>query len=490
MRILFIYPHNLGHGDIPIALTVLSAILKKGEHQVKVFDCSFYANNEYVRSKKELYRMVRRSPKPPVEAPQQKGFSELRKELAEVVSSYQPDLIGVTATTATYALGLECSRIAKGINPGIKTVFGGVHPTLCPDEVISDDAVDIVCIGEGEEALLELCDRLERKEPVSTVKNLWIKDRENRGQIVRNEARPFLDMNSLPVQDFQDFSEYSLYRPFDGKIYKMLHTELSRGCVFDCSYCANHVLKDSLKSCGRYHRQKNPETAVQQLKELKNKYGFDFIRFWDEDFTGHTINYIKTFAELFKREVNLPFLIYADTRSINEEKVKCLKEMGCVTMAIGIESGSYWIRKYILNRDITNDEIIRKFGIARESGIRISSYNMIGLPFETREMVFETISLNRMVNVATSTVGPFKPFPRTRLTDLADKFGMIRKKPDFLSLESEICTPHLSEKEIDRLVRTFNYYIKLPEQWFPILEACEKDEQIADMVLPTLAVDG
>jgi len=490
MRILLIYPHNLGYGDIPIALTVLAAVLRRGDHQVRVFDCSFYANDEYVRSMKELYGMVKRSSKPPVEAPERKDFSELRKDLIEAVASYRPDLIGVTATTATYELGLECSRIAKSIDPGIKAVFGGVHPTLCPDDVISDNAVDIVCIGEGEEALLELCDALDRKRSINSIKNLWIKDRDNIRQITRNEPRPFLDMDSLPVQDFQDFSEYSLYRPFDGRMYKMLHTELSRGCVFDCSYCANHILRENLKGCGRYHRHKTPETAVRQLRELKDRYGFNFIRFWDEDFTGHNINYMKRFAELFKREVNLPFLIYADTRSINEEKVDCLKEMGCVTMAIGIESGSYWIRKYILNRNITDDEIIRKFAIARESGIRISSYNMIGLPFETREMVFETISLNRKVSVAASTVGPFKPFPGTRLTDLAEKYGMIRKKPDFLSLESEMCTPHMNGEEIDGLVRTFNFYIRLPEKWFPILEACEKDGKIADMILPNLTAEG
>jgi len=486
VRILFIYPHNLGHGDIPIGLTVLSAVLKRGGHEVRVFDCSIYANEEYVKTKKELYGMVRRSPKPPVKMPQQRNLSDLRCDLSKAVSSFQPDLLGVTVTTATYPLGLLCSRIAKSVNPGIKAVFGGVHPTLCPDEVISDNGVDIICIGEGEEALLELCDTLDRKEPINAVRNLWIKDPDNHRQIIRNDLRPFLDMNSLPVQDFQDFSEYSLYRPFDGRIYRMLHTELSRGCVFDCSYCANHALRENLKSCGRYHRLKDPETAVRHLKELKNKYGFNFIRFWDEDFTGHTVNYLKTFAELFRREVNLPFLIYADTRSISEEKVKCLKEMGCVTMAIGIESGSYWIRKNILNRNITNDEIVRKFAIARESGIRISSYNMIGLPFETREMVFETVSLNRQVNVETSTVGPFKPFPGTRLTEMADEFGMIQRKPDFLSLESEICTPHLSDKEIDGLVRTFNYYVKLPEKWFPILEACEKDEKIAELILPDL----
>lgn len=489
MRALFVYPHTLGYGDIPIALTVLSAVLRKAGHQVKIFDCSLYANNEYVQSKKELYGMVRSAPKPPVEAPPAKGFMELRQEFAEAVKAFKPDLVGVTSTTAIYPLGLECAEIAKRVDSGIKTIFGGVHPTLCPEEVILEKAVDFVCVGEGEEALVELCDILEQKKPACNIPNIWLKDPDNPGQIIRNQPRIFLDMNSLPAQDYQDFAQYNLYRPFDGKIYKMLHTELSRGCVFNCSYCANHALREALKSSGHYYRLKDSAVAVEHIKELVQKYGFNFIRIWDEDFTGHPAEYLKTLAVLYKKEIGLPFLVYADTRSVTEEKAAILKDMGCVTMAIGIESGSYWIRRYVLNRNITNEEIIRKFEIAKKSGIRISTYNMVGLPFETREMVFETIRLNRQVDAATSTVGPFKPFPKTRLGDIARQFGMIKRKPDFLTLESEMCTPYMDDKEIDGLVRTFAYYLKVPEHMFPLLELCEKDEKLVEQLLLQLKIE-
>ena len=490
MRVLFVYPHTLGHGDVPIALTVLSAVLRRAGHQVKVFDCSFYANNDYVQSMKELYGMVRLAPKPPVEAPPTKDILDLRQDFAAIIKAFNPHIVGVTCSTAIYPLGLECAQMAKMIDSGIKTIFGGVHPTLCSEEVISEKAVDFVCVGEGEEALVELCDALDHKKPVLNIRNIWLKDLDNPGQIISNEPRPFLDMNTLPAQNYQDFAQYSLYRPFDGKIYKMLHTEFSRGCVFNCFYCANHALREMLKSSGRYHRCKDPAVAIEHIKEMVQKYGFNFIRIWDEDFTGHPVDYLKDIAVLYKKDIGLPFLVYADTRSVTKEKVMILKDMGCITMAIGIESGNYWMRRYVLNRNITNEEIIRKFEIAKKSGIRISTYNMIGLPFETREMVFETIRLNRQVDVTTSTVGPFKPFPKTRLGDIARQFGMIMRKPDFLTLESEMCTPYIDDKEIDGLVRTFAYYLKLPEDMFPILELCEKDEKLAKQLLPHLIIEG
>lgn len=490
MRVLFVYPHTLGHGDIPIALTVLSAVLRRAGHQVRVFDCSFYANTNYVLSMKELYGMVRPAPKPPVEAPQAKGLQELRRDFTETVNTFKPHMVGVTCSTAIYPLGLECARIAKRVDPSIQTIFGGIHPTLCPEEVIQEAAVDFVCVGEGEEALVELCDALEQGGPSRNVRNIWMKDPDHPSHIISNEPRPFLDMNTLPVQDYQDFAQYSLYRPFDGKIYKMLHTEFSRGCVFNCSYCANHALRQILKSSGTYHRSKDPAVAIAHIRELVKRYGFDFVRIWDEDFTGHPVEYLETAAALYSKEVDLPFLVYADARSLTEKKVMLLKDMGCITMAIGIESGSYWMRRYVLNRNITNEEIVRRFEIAKKSGMRISTYNMIGLPFETREMVLETIHLNRQVDVATSTVGPFKPFPKTRLGDIARQFGLIRRKPDFSTLESEMCTPYMDDKEIDGLVRTFSHYLKTPEHLFPILHLCENDKNLADRLLQHLPMNN
>ena len=486
MKVLFIYPHTLGFGDIPIALTTLSAVLHKAGHEVRVFNCSRYANVEYVLTKKEDYGMVKPAPKPPVVLPELKRLSDLKNDLSGVINEYRPELIGVTATTAIFPLGLECCKIAKNALPESITIFGGIHPTICPDEVIAENSVDIVCIGEGEDVIVELCNTLDQKKSIRNIKNLWVKDPDNPERITRNKLRPFIDMNNLPVQDFQNFSEYEFYRPFDGNVYKMLHTELSRGCVFDCSYCVNHHLKAVLSESGRYHRLKSPEIAVRQIKELKSKYNFQIVRFWDEDFTVFPSDYIKKLSVLYRKEIGLPFLIYAGTRSITEEKVSYLKKMGCVTIAMGIESGNYWMRKYVLNRNITDENIIEKFQIVKRSGIRVTTYNMIGFPFETRDMVFDTIELNRKVKAAMSGVWPFKPFPKTRLTSLAKEYGMIKKDPDYCSIESEMCTPYLNEKDINGLVRTFSFYVKVPRRLFPLLEKCEKDEAIAKQKLSSL----
>ena len=146
---------------------------------------------------------------------------------------------------------------------------------------------------------------------------------------------------------------------------------------------------------------------------------------------------------------------------------------------MAIESGNYWIRKYILNRDITDEDIIRKYKIVQKFGIRVSAYNMIGLPFETRKMVFDTIALNRKVQASTSSVAAYQPYPKTRLANIATEFGMLTKTPIYNSVQTDLNSPHMTKQEIEGLIRTFSLYTKLPRKFFPILEKCERDEEFS-----------
>ena len=237
MKILFIYPQILEHGDIPIALTTLSAVLRLAGHSVEVFDCSRYVPEADTESMKINVGMFKPAPPPPVPIPQRRDVKQLNKDLVSATNAFNADIIGITATSGTYTLGLECSKIIKKHFPGKIIIFGGIHPTICPDEVIKEPSVDIICVGEGEDVLLELCETLQKKKPINKIKNLWVKDKENPDIIYKNPLRDLKDLNTLPVQDFSDFNEYDFYRHLDGKTYKMLNTEISRGCVFKCSYC-------------------------------------------------------------------------------------------------------------------------------------------------------------------------------------------------------------------------------------------------------------
>ena len=200
MRVLFIYPQIHEHGDIPIALTILSAVLKLAGHSVGVFNCSQYVPEVNLQSIKEGFGMFKPAPPPPVPAPQRRDIKRLHEDLVRVVSVFNADIIGLTVTSGTYCLGLTCSKIIKKHFPNIIVIFGGIHPTVCPDEVIKEAPVDIICVGEGEDALLELCETLQKKESINKIKNLWVKDRKEPEVIYKNPLRNLKDLNTLPVQ--------------------------------------------------------------------------------------------------------------------------------------------------------------------------------------------------------------------------------------------------------------------------------------------------
>lgn len=486
MKVLFIYPHTQTHGEIPIAITTLSAVLRHAGHEVSVFDCSRYVPEEDWTLKRVKIGMIKPAPPPPVPKPSYHDFALLDQDLIETIDTFQPGLVAITATSGTYPVGLKCSRVIKQHAPAIPIVIGGIHPTICPEDVIQEPSVNMICRGEGEDALVELCEMLEAQGDPSMIQNLWVKDARNPANIQRNPLRPFKNLDMLPPQDFSDFNEYDLYRPFDGKIYRMMNTELSRGCVYKCSYCVNHVLHELFASCGRYHRRKSVDVAIEHLKALRQKYQFEMVRFWDEDFTMFPLSYLQEFGARYKQDVNLPFLVYAGTRSLTEEKVACLKDMNCVTIAIGVESGNPWLRKYVLDRDISDNDILEKFDIVHRANIRVSAYNMLGLPFETRDMVFDTIRLNRKLPVAASSVSPFKPYPGTKLYELAKDFGLLYRTPDYMSWQTDLDSPYLSRQQIDTLVNLFPLYTKLPEESFPLLERCEHDDAYAQEMLPKL----
>ena len=164
-------------GNVPIALTTLCAVLRTAGHTVSIFDCSQYVL-EISRVQFEEVGMFSPALEPPVPKPI-KDLVNIEEDLCNAVNDFSPDIIGFTATTRAYRFGLQCSNNIKRIFPDIPIIFGGVHPTFCAEEVIKEKSVDFVCIGEGEDALLELCNAIEEKKPVNRIKNIWTKSKKN-----------------------------------------------------------------------------------------------------------------------------------------------------------------------------------------------------------------------------------------------------------------------------------------------------------------------
>ncbi|MBS3075560.1 B12-binding domain-containing radical SAM protein [Candidatus Pacearchaeota archaeon] len=480
MRILFIYPNKVMVTRVPSGIGYLSAHLKKEGHQVELFDTTFIKYGD-VESDEEFREKSLQVKNPELDKyGLVKRESNLFYELDKKIQGFNPDIIAVSVVDPNYKLGLEILRYSKEKYKNILRIMGGIVPTVSPEEVINEDCVDMICIGEGEDAFCELCKRLENRQNIEDLKNFWIK-KDNK--IYKNPIRNVKDINEILPPDLSIFDERHFIRPLGGKVYKMGTVMWTRGCVFRCKYCANSVFEKIYKEKGKFYRIKDTKLLIKELEDAKEKYKFEFFFFVDDLFPLHEPKIIEEFCKLYKEKINLPFSINLQPTLVREEELKKVIDVGCVNVCIGLESGSNKIRREILGRDYKNENVIKAFNFARKNKIRSSSFNMIGLPHETREDIFETIELNKQANPTSATVTFFHPYRGLELRDLCLREKLFNPAEENVYRgESCLSSPLISRQELSGIFKTFQLYLKLPKDYYDLIKIAEGDTEIAKEV--------
>jgi len=483
MKILFYHPANYLEISIPQGIAILSAILKKEGHQVELFDATFIKPKNYEEVhegmmagpavyKKTDYAiedLVKNDPK-----------RDIKDEFQKKLDAFKPDLLAVSTMTTNYNFAL---KVLKSIKIRCPVIIGGVHPTISPGEVIADRIVDIVCVGEGDVALPEICQAITNSQDYTGIKNLWVK---KNGKVYKNEVRPFVNLDTLPCPDWSMFDPRHLFRPFMGKIYIGGLYASSRGCPCACTYCVNRTLREIFKHCGRYFRYQNPETTVTHITELKNKYKTTWFKFVDDTFLLQPLQNLEILREKLK-PLKIQFGCSVRPDTVTAEKVKLVRDMGCVAMSVGIETGNEEIRRKVLNRQISNEQIEKAFKIINEHNIRISAFDLIGLPGETRGNVFETIEFNKKLNVQSGNVYIVYPFAGSQIS-LKYNINYRRKNGKIIPM-SEASVFHLSKMtpgEVEGLKKTFNLYLNLPKELWPIIRLAERESKTGKIIYDAL----
>ena len=485
MKILFIYPNKDGIGTIPLGISMMSAALRKAGHQVRVFDSTFFESqletigDRRVEVGSHLESDLRKYLK--------YHSGTIKEEFCTTLEEYFPDLLALSVVSYNYQEGLSYLKMAKEHPSGkkAKTIVGGTHANVAPEEVISEDCVDMLCVGEGEETIVELCDGMEKGQDIGGIRNIWLKQNHT---VEKNPLRPLSDLNFLECPDFSLFDDSHFYKPFVGKVYRVAHLELSRGCPYHCTYCVNKRYQEMFKDLGKYHREKSVEKSIREIELIRDKYKIEMIKFWDETFLVMKKDKFEEFLTRYSEKVKLPFMINTRPETVTEDRVKKLKEAGCVAVSMGIESGSEFIRKKVMRRNISQEAILRAFRIVNDYGIRTSSFNMIGLPFETRKTVFDTINLNRQAQPVTCAINIFYPYQGTRLREVCTEFGLIEKNPIIADIQSDsvLHMPQISREEILALRKTFLLYIKLPRCLRFLIRLSEFENGVSRMLFKFL----
>jgi radical SAM superfamily enzyme YgiQ (UPF0313 family) len=373
------------------------------------------------------------------------------------IQLFQPHIVSFTAVYSEFDFICDVARKIRGLFPSLFLYAGGVHITLNPDEKYLS-VFDAICVGEGEYPTLELVQRMEANEPLTGIANLWMNTPDG---IIKNPTRPFVaDLDELP------FSEREMWQEWILEPNTRQTVLLGRGCPFDCTYCSNHKLRKI--SPGKYVRMRSPENIVSEIQQLNHQYpNIEEIYLevetiaanlvWLKSFCEQLYEFGKTTGFKIKFGTNLRIFPALDIEFVFEQ----FKKANIVSVTIGLESGSYRIRKEILHRDYSDEIILQTARIARKHGIDLSLFNMIGLPTETPEDFAKTLQMNQMIQPSFHATSIFFPYPGTELYRMCEQMHLLPAKMN-TDDERQIAVldlPEFSRKKIQKSFDSFHYHV-------------------------------
>lgn len=473
MRVLFFYPNLYGMNTLPPALGTFIAILKNDGHQVALFDTTSYEGlfdsidtdrqkADNLNARKFDDSLLKKNAK----------HSDPLLDFENIITSFKPDLIAMSVTEDTYPVGIELLKALRVKRPLV--VAGGVFPTFAPDLALnySGGTIDYVLKGEGDVSLPELCRKLASNSDISDIAGLYFN---NSGKIVNNPLPKPTDLSTLPLPDYSLFEDSRFYRPMQGMLRRMIPVTTIRGCPYTCAYCNSPWQVQLHKGEGFQFFRKRPIALIKdEIEHVITHYGADSIYFWADTFLAWKDSEFEEFCEMYS-DFKLPFWIQTRPETVREERFKKLADIGLLRVAFGVEHGNDEFRYKTLGRRVKNSEIIKNLNIVTGLGIPISVNNIIGFPFETRELAFDTIELNRHFKSDGVNAYSFTPFHGTPLRKISEEAGFFEKgklarcinKPTILNM------PQFSKDEIEGIRRCFVLYAKMPKSRYSDIKHAE-----------------
>lgn len=380
-------------------------------------------------------------------------------EYATVIADKDPLFVGISAFTCNQTnFSAQLSREIKKLSD-IPIVWGGVHASMVPEQTLSEEYVDAIVIGEGEETAVEFADAIENGKDLENVRSIGFK---RDGELIFTERRPLIEnLDDFKLDwDLVDVSRYLV--PMWGRK-KVLNYITSRGCPHRCGFCY------SLEFSGGRWRAHSKEFVISEIQKLKDRYGIDGIRFYDDNFFANK----KRAIEILEA-VNLPWEGQLRIGYITDELARKLRDTQCQGICFGLESGNDRILK-LMQKDQTVDDIIKGITIlAKYPEVRVSNCVILGNPTETKQEIRNTINLClelwKIHPRMSFSLGTYMPYPGVPLYDMVVEAGFVppKRTEDWETLnrmnkEMEVSwLPWVTANETKKFVRAGGYASILP----------------------------
>lgn len=369
------------------------------------------------------------------------GVDMTPAQVTAEVRARRPGLLGLSITSRQWLRARDLVAAIRS-EVDVPVLAGGLHPTFSPEAVLAAPGFDYVCLGEGEEATLDLIKHMERGLSTSRIRNIGVAGN------ARPELRPPFDpIDELPFMARDLLDEY----------HGCYHVTTQRGCPFPCTYCAARKYNDLYEGVGEYGRRRSHENVLAELEALQ-EHGLSYVIFLDDTFTIHH-PWVKAFCGLLRdRFPSLGFSLHARVETVSEKLIGILAEAGCKHITYGVESGSERIRREVMKRPVTNQRFKDVFRWTQEAGILPTANYMLGLPEETPADIDMTLELAEELGATDFGYFVFYPYPGTHLFHYCKERGYLPE--NYLerpanNRTSILTLPTLSQADIDDGYRRF-----------------------------------
>jgi len=336
------------------------------------------------------------------------------------LKTIQPDFLIMSITTPTIKDDMKAFSIAKTFNPNIFTIAKGAHFFTCNKEDLKEaiyDVMDVAVVGEAETIVNNLILAKRQESDLNKVKGILFKN--HTGQIIQTAPEPFwtnLDKIPFPARDLMKNHLYT--RPDTSEPQATIQT--SRGCPSQCIFCLSPLIS------GMKLRERSVSNIVAELEECVNKYNLRNFFFRADTFTLNKKSVIELCKEIIGRNLDIAWVANSRVNTIDEERLAWMKKAGCWLVAFGIESGNDEIQKQI-KKGTTQTQAREAVKLCKKLGIKTYGFYLIGFPWETREMIMDTLNLAKELSCNFSEIHIAIPYEGTEFYEIAKDFGIMEE---------------------------------------------------------------
>ncbi len=340
----------------------------------------------------------------------------------ERVKEFDPDVLGITSTTLGITAAGSLARKLKELRPSSLTIVGGCHASALPEETLNSfEGFDLAAIGEGEEILRDILDRVANGDTLPT-DVAGTASQSPDGPKVNPRRELIKELDSLPLPAWELIEGFpNAFHPSPARIMRApcASIVLTRGCPNQCTFCDRSVF-------GNRCRAYSPAYAIEMLKVLRTDYGVKEVLIEDDTFIIAKQR-VKEFCErMISERIDMTWSCLGRADRVDLDLLKLMRRAGCWHISYGIESGDPDILKAV-NKNLDLGQVRQALRWSRQAGLRTKGFFMVGFPGETRASLAKTRSIAESLPLDDITVMQLTPFPGSEIYGHAQTLGSFER---------------------------------------------------------------